>query len=148
MSASQQTLTHHPAPHADRVALGESFFGLCGGPVAWFLQLCTLYALADQPCFNSSQRALQPLAKYSWTSMAMGIVAIVALLIALAAFLSSWRAYQRTSEEQPGGRDALLEIGAGRTRFLALWGMVFGAGFAITIVANAVGQTVLPRCAG
>ena len=78
----------------------------------------------------------------------MGIVAVVALLIALAAFLSSWRAYRRTSEEQPGGREVLLEVGTGRTRFLALWGMVFGAGFAITIIANAVGQTVLPRCAG
>jgi hypothetical protein len=148
MSPAQQKLTHHPAPHADRVASWESLLGLFGGPVAWFLQLCALNALADQPCFHSAERALQPLSGQAWTTPAMGLVAVLALLVALASFWLSWRAYQRTAEEQPGGHEALLEIGAGRTRFLALWGMVFGAGFALTIIANAIGQTVLPRCAG
>jgi hypothetical protein len=36
----------------------------------------------------------------------------------------------------------------GRTRFLALWGTVFGAAFAIAAAFTAVAFFILPRCAG
>ena len=44
--------------------------------------------------------------------------------------------------------DVVMEVGSGRTRFLALWGIFLGAGAAVTIVLTAVAFWVLPRCAG
>ena len=71
-----------------------------------------------------------------------------AVAISLAGFLVSMRAFDRTREEAPGGPHHVMEIGAGRTRFLALWGMVFGAGFAVAAAITAVAFIAVPRCAG
>ena len=60
----------------------------------------------------------------------------------------SWRDYQRTQHEDTGEHRDLLEAGAGRTRFLALWGVCLGAGSAVVIVLTALGFFVLPRCGG
>ena len=45
----------NPAPHADRVRVHEGFFAL-GAPIAWYLQLCSGYALASAPCFSEGRR--------------------------------------------------------------------------------------------
>ena len=42
------------------------------------------------------------------------------------AFGASWRAYQRTRMRPAATHRHLLEAGAGRTRFLALWGVLLG----------------------
>jgi hypothetical protein len=141
-------LSHHPAPHADRVKLHESFYALFGGPIAWFLQLCGGYALASQPCFIEGTRAAAPLVSASWTWPAMIALMVTAVLVSLIALFVSWRAFTRTRNEAQGDQHHLMETGAGRTRFLALWGMVLGSGFAIATAFTAVGFMTLPRCAG
>jgi hypothetical protein len=148
MTADSNHTSQHPAPHADRVKLHESFFGLFGGPLAWFLQLCGGYALASQPCFVNGSLARAPPASSHWTWPAMIGLMVVAVLIALASFLVSRQAFKRTREETHGDHYHLMETGAGRTRFLALWGMVMGSGFALATVLTAVAFLTLPRCAG
>lgn len=78
----------------------------------------------------------------------MIMLLIAGLLMALAAFAISWRAFERTRDEAGGDQRHLMEVGAGRTRFLALWGMLLGAGFAAATAITAVAFAVLPRCAG
>jgi hypothetical protein len=148
MIVQHEALSHHPAPHRDRVALYESLFGVVGGPAAWFIQLCAGYALASWPCFPNSERGVAPLPGYEWTWPAMVVLLAAGVLIAFAAFLVSWRVLRRTQEEGEGGHHALMEIGAGRTRFLALWGVLLGGGFALATIVTAVAFLVLPRCAG
>lgn len=75
-------------------------------------------------------------------------ILIAATAIALLATLSAWRAYQRSKTEDTGDHRHLMEVGGGRTRFLAFWGICFGAGSALVIVLTAVAFFVLPRCAG
>jgi hypothetical protein len=125
-----------------------SFFGLFGGALAWYLQLCTGYALASGPCFHDGDRLRAPLATLQWTWTAMIAAMGAAVLIALWSLAVSWRAYRRTQDEAQGDSQHLLESGAGRTRFLALWGVFLGSAFAVASAMTAVAFITVPRCAG
>jgi len=148
MSAREQALRARSAPHADRVVRLESFFGLFGGPLAWYLQLCAGYALASQPCFRDGHRMTLPLPALQWTWPAMILAMLAAVAVALLSLLVSWRAFRRIREEPPSGSQHGAEIRAGRTRFLALWGMLLGSAFALAAAMTAVAFITLPRCAG
>jgi hypothetical protein len=136
----------HPAPKRDALRPHEGFFALFGGPVAWFIQLNAGFALASQPCFIDGARALE-LPRDS-TRPAMLTLIAAACAIALIAMYVSWRAYKRTEDESPGDHRHLLEVGTGRTRFLALWGVYLSAGSALVTLMTAVAFFVLRRCAG
>jgi len=139
MTAEPASLTNHPAPRRDQVSAFESVFGLLGGPGAWFAQLCAGYAMASWPCFPHEEHHILPEAGYAWTWAAIVAVSVVAIGISFAAFAVSRRTYKRVH---------LPDVGSGRTRFLALWGMVLGASFAVGTAMTLVAFFVLPRCAG
>ena len=141
-------MSHHPAPHRDRVTFIELAFGVAGGPLAWFAQLNAGYALASWPCFPQDQRMASPLEGYAWSGAAMVAVMIAAVCIALLAIGISWRAFQRTRDEGSGDHGHLMEVGTGRTRFLAFWGVVLGIGFTLATLLTGIAFVVLPRCAG
>jgi hypothetical protein len=123
-------------------------FGLLGGPAAWFGQLCAGFALSSWPCFPNDQLMRVPISGFSWTGNATGLVSLAALAIALAAMFVSQRLLQRTRDEDHGGHAHLAQIGAGRTRFLALWGTIAGGAFAVATAFTGVAFFILPRCAG
>ena len=148
MTTDHAALESHPAPHRERVSLAAISFGLLAGPTAWFLQLCAGYALASSPCFDDGVRGSGTVPGYEWTGSALIVVSVLAVVIALAALLVSRRSLEITREELEGGHHELMEIGAGRTRFLALWGVCLSAGAAVPIIATAFAFAVLPRCAG
>ena len=104
--------------------------------------------MASWPCFPEEQRNLVPRAGYGWTGAAIITVSIAACIISVAAFLVSRRAYNRVRNESHGDHQHLMAVGGGRTRFLALWGMIFSAAFAAGIALNVVAHFLLPRCAG
>jgi hypothetical protein len=147
MKADQHTSVP-PIPPVLPIPRSQIFFLLFGGPLAWFLQLNAGFALATQPCFLDSQRFPAPRSSLVWSWPAMIGILIAALAIALLSTVAAWRAYQRTKAESSGDHLHLMEIGAGRNRFLALWGICFGAGSAVVIIMTLVAFFVLPRCAG
>ncbi|HEY6482198.1 MAG TPA: hypothetical protein VIY54_01600 [Steroidobacteraceae bacterium] len=151
MNARPQSLRspgeYRPAPpNAGASTIGRAF-GLIGGPLAWFIQLCAGYGLASWPCFPKDQRLFAPFSGFAWTWPAMLAVLIAGVLLALCAFWVSWRIYTATRSEVGGDYHRLMEGGRGRTPYLALWGMLLGAGFAITTLLTAIAYGVLPRCA-
>jgi hypothetical protein len=148
MNAQHDAITRHPAPHRDRVSGLELGFAVAGGPIAWFLQFTVGYALASWPCFPGDHRMQVPMVGYAWSFPAMVAVMLAGVVIALLAFWVSWRAFQRTRDEGGGDHRHLLETGAGRTRFLALWGVLLGSGFAVASLVTGVAFVFLPRCAG
>jgi hypothetical protein len=148
MTADPGSLSHHPAPHRDKVSAFEGAFGLLGGPAAWFVQLCAGYGMASWPCFPLDEHHVLPLSGYAWTWAAIVAISIAAVVVALAAFAVSRRTYKRTRAEGHGDHRHVLEVGTGRTRFLAIWGMVLGASFAVATALTTVAFFVLPRCAG
>lgn len=147
MNARDTALTHHPAPHRDRVMNIESAFGLLGGPAGWFLQLCAGFALASGPCFTAGTRVTASGAP-PWAWPTMIAASIVGVLLGVAALLVSWRIFQRTKQEMIGDHRHLIETGSGRTRFLALWGVLLGAGFALATLLTFVAFTTVPKCVG
>lgn len=138
MTADDAALNPYPVPQRRRVTAFASVFGLIAGPLAWMAQLDLGYALASRSCFPKDERALLPLVGYAWAWPAMVIGMLAAVMIGLAALLVSWRAYRAAGPEQTG---------AGRTRFLALWGMSLGSGFALASGLTSVAFILLPRCA-
>jgi hypothetical protein len=148
MNAASTSLSHHPAPLRGQVPKVLLAVCVAAGPLAWFVQLCAGYGLASWACFPHDARRALPLSGWNWTFPAMVALLVLGVIVALAALLVSWRTLERTREEAEGGHHHLMEIGAGRTRFLALWGTVFSAGFAIATLLTVVAFIVVPRCAG
>jgi len=148
MTANDASLRADPSPQRERAWSAAVAFGLLGGPGAWFIQLCSGYPLATWPCFPHDLRGTSVVPGSGWTWPALIAILIAGVLLALGAFLVSWRTWQRSQLQASGAQREALEIGAGRTRFLALWGMIYGAGFAIATLITAVAYIVLPRCAG
>jgi Mn2+/Fe2+ NRAMP family transporter len=141
MNTASRDLSRPPAPHADRVKLGEIFFGVLGGPLAWYLQLCAGYALASAPCSRDGARMAAPLPVPQWTGPAMSVAMLGGVVIALLALGVSWLALRRNHREAAGES-------ARRTRFLALWGVLLGSAFAVAAAMTAVAFILVPRCAG
>ncbi len=148
MSADESTIG--PRPESDR-RMGRSVqavFGLVGGPVAWFGQLCAGFTLTSWPCFPGDQHRLAPLSGFEWTWEATGVVSLAAFAISVAAMLVSRRLLQRARDASPEVRDRFPQAGIGRVRFLALWGTIAGGGFALATAFTGVAFFILPRCAG
>jgi hypothetical protein len=123
-------------------------FCLFGGPAAWFFELCGGFALATQPCVLNVAQGTDPKIGLQWTGTAMAILIGIAVLIALSSFVMAWQALKRAQIEAPGNEQGSMDAGAGRARFLALWGMLLGSVFALATAMTAVGFLILPRCTG
>jgi hypothetical protein len=100
------------------------------------------------PCFADRTRtpAMADAAMWAWHTMI--VATVVGLVLGLLGLWVAWRALRKTKEEVAGTHRHLIEIGSGRTRFLALWGVCFSAGASVVILATFVGYVVLPRCVG
>jgi len=87
-----------------------------------------------------------------WVRIILVSIDVAAIVIAGSAALVSYRAWHRmrceVSEdiEAPEYARELVEIGAGRTRFLATWGMMTGVGFALAVVYDLISPWVVPLC--
>jgi hypothetical protein len=145
MSAAEPQVDHR-APQRHMQPPWQIGFVVFGGPLAWFLQLNASFALASNPCFLRNERTVAPQLVHDWTGRAMIVIAVAAFAVALAATFTAWRAYRRTKPENRGTHD--LHTGAGRSHFLALWGICLGTGSVLFITVTAAIFFVLPRCAG
>lgn len=148
MSRDRQALSHHPAPQTERLSTPMTFFMLFGGPAAWLVQLCIGDALLSWPCFPSISKLSAPTPGYDWTGTAAWALLLAATGVALAATLLSGLRLRELKDEDEGGHAELMHVGHGRTRFIALWGVILGAGFAVATLATVAGFALVPRCAG
>ncbi|HET6580196.1 MAG TPA: hypothetical protein VFG66_17900 [Gemmatimonadales bacterium] len=134
----------HPAPAGHRVALGALWFGLFGAPVVWSIQLMLNYGLVTHSCFPASEPRTTPL--FGGLRTTVLLAGAVALAIALAAGVTAWRSWRATRHEHPGGQESLLEVGEGRTRFMALAGMLVSGLFVLGVIMNAIPLFIMPLC--
>ena len=132
----------HPAPAVRAATPAALWFGLFGAPVAWSLQLLASYALVAHGCYPDAEPMTMPVVPCLRT-LVLGTGA-AALAVALLAGGSAWRSWRTTQHE--GRQEALLEAGEGRTRFMALAGMLLSAVFVLGIVMNVVPVLLLRPC--
>ncbi len=133
----------HPAPHRDRVGLGLLALVLIAVPCLWGLRLVVNYAIDSYFCFPDAVRH-NILPGWAWPLLlALDLVCIAA---AAAGVFISYRNWQITREEAAASGAPLVEIGEGRTRFLALWGLLIGIGFLVAMGFDLVGLWIVPAC--
>jgi formate hydrogenlyase subunit 3/multisubunit Na+/H+ antiporter MnhD subunit len=136
----------HPSPHRHRVPGWAVWFGLLGAPLAWSLQELVNVSLAGYACFPHDT----PLAAPLWPNLvgiAMG-VDVVALVACVAAGLAAFYSWRRSREEKPGDAGQLLGSGDGRTRFMAMAGMMTSMLFLIATLLAILNLAGVPPCGG
>jgi hypothetical protein len=135
----------HPAPHRGNISGWLLLLALSVPPIAWWLQGVFNAYVSGYACYPGNV----PLASPQYPGL-MWSVLIVLSVLALAACASSFllavRAWMRTRVEMQGSGNATIEVGEGRTRFLALSGMLVSGLFFAAVVFNIFGLIFVSPC--
>ena len=100
---------------------------------------------ADRPrLLSGSEPRATPFFGGLWTLVL--VVSLAALAVAAAAGGTAWRSWRTTRAERPGGPEHLLESGAGRTRFMALAGLLLSGLFFLGVMMAAIPLFLVPPC--
>lgn len=148
MNSERQTRNPEPEPSGVRISSLTVLFVVAAGPTAWFLQLCIGSLLSSWPCFPTDVRLIEPTAGYHWTRAAAIALQIASAILSAVAGLVAWRIYRRTMEAPEPRSPGAIEIGHGRTRFITLWGVIYGFSFAFASLLTLAGFILVPRCVG
>ena len=134
----------HAAPHRGRVPLWALWAGLFGGPLLWSVQLLANYAFVAHSCYPTSMPRTTPTFGGVW-GLALGI-SIVALVGTAAAGLVALRSWRATRDEKAGAAASLLDTAEGRTRFMAMTGLVLSGIFLLAVLANGLPLFMVRPC--
>jgi hypothetical protein len=134
----------HPAPHRSRVSPLATWFAVLAAPVAWNLQQLVDAATAAHGCYPHDEPVGAPL----WHSLAAVAlwVNVLACVVCIAAGLVAWRNWRSTLSEGPGSANRLLGGGEGRTRFLAMAGLMSSGLFLVAVLFAAGGLLIVGTC--
>ena len=134
----------HPAPHRDKVAVPWLLADLALPSSAWTLQLIFAYGLSSNAC---------PLTPNSTETSGGGgeatvliALQLVCLVAAVASGVMSLRHWRRVRGEKQDSEHSHLTLGEGRTRFLAMAGMLSAGIFAVAITFNLLEPILIPSC--
>src|SRR5512142_2421812 len=135
---------NHPAPQRNRARLAVLLFGLCAAPVAWNVQLLLGTALSGHDCYPREHLLATPL----WNGLSPVLLAIslLGIVTAIAGGLVSWQSWRRTYDESPGSAHHLVDRGEGRTRFMAMSGILTSALFLVALVLGTIAYCLVPLC--
>jgi hypothetical protein len=143
MDASNTIHTTRHGPPPRQVGAAVLLLALAAGPLAWGLHLVLNYGFASQACFPGlTPRADAAGLDWLWTLLiAIDLIGMAGCALAV---LLSWRNWREAPRHLPVDKE--IETGAGRSRFLASWGMLTSGLFALAIVFDFLGLWVLPLC--
>jgi hypothetical protein len=140
--------TQHPAPQRGNVSTVALLGALFAGPVVWGLQLIINYSLAAHACYPGDMPLHDVAPGFHSARTIILLVNLLALALVLAGTGLSYKHWRATRAEQRGDAEHAIEAGEGRTRFLALWGVMAGLGFFIGILFDTLALLMVPTCAG
>lgn len=138
--------TAHPAPERHRVSLAALWFGLFGAPAAWSLQLLADYPTDAHGCFPHLYPLAAPTIGNGPLSTILVAISIAAVLMSAGALFVSLKSYRATRGETGGEAHHLLDVGEGRTRFMALSGVMLSTLFLLATLVHAASLLLLPGC--
>lgn len=134
----------HPSP--DRpVSRAMLAFGIVAAPAAWAVQLIASYLFATGACYPKDVPLSAPQgAAVWWIMMAISLVAPIFAGVTLVLAAGSFRRAERHRDASATTMEN--EQGLGRTRFLALCGLLTSGGFLIVILLTTAAFFLLPLC--
>lgn len=98
-------------------------------PIVWLLSFEAVFALAPWACIFQ-------------TKIALYLVSLLAFLMEVASGVLAWSQWKKSGREWAS--DAVGPLY--RERFMAIGGLVFGAGFAAVVAAQTIPALVLGAC--
>ena len=116
---------------------------MLAGPIAWSLALLLKYALASNTCYYVPAGGHQDL---TWLWSWFIVIDVVAILVTAAAAWLSYRSWTSVRQEAAGHFDTVADIGEGRKRFLAFWGLMIAALFGAAIIFGFIVDVAVPPC--
>jgi mono/diheme cytochrome c family protein len=122
----------HPAPHRHRVSSWLTGLILAGPPAAWVIQMTAGEFLSAGGCKAFPVRPV------------LLIISGICFIAASLASIPAWRQWRRTRHEKTD--DKPIETGEGRTRFLALLGLLESGLFSLAIIITAIALAGTPAC--
>ena len=142
---SAMTGSAHPAPHREKAPYALLAFCLFAAPIGWALHLLANTSIAGQNCVGAAVG--NSVRGHSASALsAIYLIDLIAILLAAAAGYVAYELWTRTKEEKAGDVHRLVHAGEGRTRFLALCGLLTSILFGLAILADAIGVLVGPPC--
>jgi hypothetical protein len=134
----------HPAPHRDHIGLATLLFGIAAAPAAWNAQLLFSVALSGHDCYPHAI----PLAAPLWNGLrpVLFAISVAAIVLAIIGGLVALRSWRKTFDERTDSAHHLLDRGEGRTRFMAMAGMLTSALFLIALVFGTAALYLVPLC--
>ena len=140
----RQISIRHPAPHRNRVGLTALIFGLAAAPAAWNAQLLFSVGLSAHACYPRDVPLTLPIWIGLWEILLA--IGVMGLALAISGGVVSWRNWRLTFEEAAGSAHHLLDFGEGRTRFLAMFGILTSFLFALGLLFSTAAVFVVPLC--
>jgi hypothetical protein len=134
----------HPAPQRGRTDQTVLWLTVIAAPLAWAARLLINYSIAGQHCLGAADIGERALPHGRLTTILL--IDLVAALIAAAAGYAARQRWLETQSEKGGGAHRLVHSGEGRTRFLAMCGMLTSALFGLAIIIDAIGAMIGPPC--
>jgi hypothetical protein len=138
--------SRHPAPHRHRVGAWAMWFSILGAPIAWSAQQLVNPPIFAHGCFPNDA----PLTESIWRNggtVAFSIEA-AAIVVCLVAGAVAWRNWRRTRDEKEGSGHHLIESGDGRSRFMAMVGVLCSGGFLLAVLVSTALLALVPACNG
>jgi hypothetical protein len=134
----------HPSPHRARVSFAALMFGMTAAPIFWLGQLMLGYVISAIACYGSDH----PTTIASGVAMHSALYAFdaIAIAAALAGGIVSFSSWHAVKAEKEGGHHRAVDVGEGRARFMALWGVFSSLCFLIGIVFASIGSLEAPLC--
>lgn len=134
----------HPAPARHKAGVGSLSLGLAVPPLVWSAQSIVGYAISSRTCFAGDELRVMP--RLDHLGEILLTISVAAFVLCLMSAASAYRNWLATRQEQGGDRAEIIERGEGRTRFLAISGVLVGATFAVATAFSAVSILLSPLC--
>jgi hypothetical protein len=134
----------HPSAGRDRTHLAALLYGLIAAPCAWLTAQIFCSGLASRACHPKYEPLAVP--AFSGTAFAHALAFLLSGAVCASGALVAYSAWRRTRGEHRGGSQTLMEVGEGRSRFMALAGLLTSIGFLLAVAFSIPAAILVPLC--
>ncbi len=134
----------HPSAARGETSILLLLYAMVAPPCAWIMAQVFCSALVTEACHPKYDPLPAP--EFDGTHLAHALALGVAVLVCASGAVVAQGAWRRTRAEHLGGSQTLLAVGEGRSRFMALVGLLTSLGFLLAVLFSAPADLLVPLC--